>query len=109
MGDPEHQAKMEEHEAQMQAHMEQMEEARARLDALVATMSSATGEARIDASTAVVAELAAQHQRMHEHMRSMMGHGMTGHGMMGGCMMRHGEGAEGHGQGHGEKHEADRG
>lgn len=100
-GDSEHQAMMEEHEREMQAHMERMEEARARLDQLVAAMNAAAGEARVDATAAVVAELAAQHQMMHEHMRSMRGHGMMDHGMMGRCRSGHEEhekreGHEGH-------------
>ena len=51
--------------------MHQEAAAEARLAALVATMNSATGEARVPAMAAVINELVEQHQAMHARMGAM--------------------------------------
>lgn len=92
------------HEA-MQSQMKTMDD---KLAALVATMNGAKGDARLDATVAVVNELVAQRTALRDMaMGAMGGHGgmgmgMTpGHGMMhGGCM----EGGEGHREMHGAMH-----
>lgn len=94
-----HEAMMARHETMMAQHeamMAAMKAADARLDSLVAEMSSATGDAKVNAVTAVVAELVTQHEAMHAHMAEMMGQGT--HGMMCGP-------GEGHGQDHPNKPE----
>lgn len=58
----------------MQAHqkmMEQMKATDARLDTLVQQMNGATGQAKVDATAAVVSELVTQRKTMHEGMDSM--------------------------------------
>jgi hypothetical protein len=55
--------------------MARMEESDRRLDELVSTMNSATGQAKVDAIAAVVNELVTQHRQMHQR---MMGQGMRG-------------------------------
>lgn len=51
--------------------MAEMKAADAKLDALVATMNTATGEDRLAAVTAVVNELVRQHKGMHARMGEM--------------------------------------
>ncbi len=58
--------------------MAEMKAADAKLDALVAAMNTATGDAKVGAVAAVVTELVAQHKAMQGHMGQMMG----GRGMM---------------------------
>lgn len=60
--------------------MAEMKAADAKLDALVATMNTATGENRIAAVTAVVNELVRQHKGMHARMGEMQ-QMMGGRGM----------------------------
>ncbi|HKE88597.1 MAG TPA: hypothetical protein VKB50_32790 [Vicinamibacterales bacterium] len=60
--------------------MAEMKAADAKLDALVASMNSATGEDRIAAVTAVVNELVRQHKGMHARMGEMQ-QMMGGHAM----------------------------
>jgi hypothetical protein len=50
-----------------------MEASDARLDQLVQTMNSATGQKKVDAMAAVINELIAQRKQMRGHMRQMMG------------------------------------
>lgn len=77
----------------MQEHMQAMD---AELDRLVATMRSATGDAKAEATAAVVETLVEQRKSMHsmmlEHqpkmMRHMMEHMGTGEGMSGCPMMQ---------------------
>ena len=60
--------------AMMKMHDQMMAETRAtdaRLDALVKDMNSATGNAKVDAVTAVVNELARQNKAAHERMGQM--------------------------------------
>ena len=85
-------AMMARHE-QMREQMKQQRAANdAELDRLVAEMDSATGEAQVAATAAVVKELVKQHEArqgmMMERHPMMMGHGMKHEGM-------------GHGMGHG--------
>lgn len=90
------QAMMEKHQ-QMMADMKAADE---RLDTLVATMESAAGQAKVDATAAVVAELVTQRKSMHERMMSMhqgtMGHMadhmQAGPGSMASCPMMKGMG-----------------
>jgi hypothetical protein len=69
-------AMMAEHEKMMA----DMNAADQRLDGLVATMNSATGQAKVDATAAVVSELVAQRKAMRDRMMSAE-HGMMGHMM----------------------------
>lgn len=86
------QAMMAHHQA-MQEHMQAMD---AELDRRVATMRSATGDAKADATAAVVETLVEQRKSMHsmmlEHqpkmMRHMMEHMGRGEGMSGCPMMQ---------------------
>jgi hypothetical protein len=75
---------MGEHDPEMmarhQAMMAEHEQMMARVDSLAAAMNEAGGEARVDAMTALLNELVAQHRAMHDHMREMMMHGMKGEG-----------------------------
>lgn len=66
--------------------MAEMKAGHARLDQLLQEMKGATGPAKVDAVAAAVAELAAQHKAMHEHMGTMHGRMMTM--MAGRAMMR---------------------
>jgi hypothetical protein len=67
--------------AQHQKMMDEMKAMDARLDGLVQTMNTAQGQAKVDATAAVVTELVQQRKTMHERMMTMH-HGMMGH-MMG--------------------------
>ena len=61
-------------QSMMAAHQKMMEEMKAmdaRLDTLVQTMNSATGPAKVDATTAVVTELVSQRKTMRERMSGM--------------------------------------
>lgn len=62
--------------------MAQMKAAGAKLDALVKEMNAARGNAKVDATAAVVTELVQQHRSMHEHMEQMHQQMMGGRGMM---------------------------
>jgi hypothetical protein len=62
--------------------MADMKAADAKLDALVKEMNAASGNARVDAMAAVVAELVRQNRSMHEHMVQMHQQMMGGRGMM---------------------------
>lgn len=84
--------------AARQKTMEEMKAMDAKLDGLVQTMNSATGQAKTDATAAVVSELVAQRKTMRERMEKMQG-GMMQHmmehmqmggekGMMGCPMMK---------------------
>ena len=64
--------------------MAEMKANRARLDALVKEMNSASGNAKFDATAAVVAELVRQQNTMYERMGQMHEQMMSGRGMMGG-------------------------
>ena len=81
-------ARCQEMMAGRQKMMDEMRAADTRLDSLVTRMNSAKGDdERLDALTAVLNELVAQHRKMHEHMASMpqmMGHAMQH--MAGGAM-----------------------
>jgi hypothetical protein len=69
----------------MQAHqkmMEDMKAADARLDTLVEKMNGATGQAKVDATSAVVSELVTQRKTMFDRMEGM-------HGQMMQHMMEH--------------------
>lgn len=66
----------EEMAARHEEMMVEMEAASARLDSLVAAMTTAEGSAKVDAISAVVAELVAQNRAMHEGMMKMHGHMM---------------------------------
>ena len=73
---------MAKHEA-MKAEMAAMD---ARLDALVAAMNAATGSQKVDATAAVVNEMATQRKAMRDHMMAMgpqMMRHMMHHGGMG--------------------------
>ncbi len=61
----------------MMAHMKEMD---AGLDTLVQTMNSATGQAKVDATAAVVNELVTQRKAMRDGMEKMQG-GMMQHMM----------------------------
>jgi hypothetical protein len=52
--------------------MKMMEASDARLDQLVQTMNTATGQKKVDAMAAVINELIAQRKQMRGHMRQMM-------------------------------------
>jgi hypothetical protein len=67
--------------------MAEMKANRARLDALVTEMNSASANAKVDAIAAVVTELVRQQTAMHERMGQMHEQMMTGRGMMGGRNM----------------------
>jgi hypothetical protein len=62
--------------------MAEMKAASAKLDALVKDMNAATGEAKINALSAVVTELVNQQKAMHERMGQMHQQTMGGRGMM---------------------------
>ena len=62
--------------------MAQMKAADAKLDALVKEMNAATGNAKVNATAAVVTELVLQNRSMHEHMGQMHHQMMGGRGMM---------------------------
>ena len=62
--------------------MAEMKAADSRLDALVKEMNAASGDAKVNAVTAVVTELVRQHKSMHERMGQMHEHMMGGRGMM---------------------------
>lgn len=62
--------------------MADMKAADAKLDALLKEMNAASGNARVDAMAAVVAELVRQNRSMHEHMVQMHQQMMGGRGMM---------------------------
>jgi membrane-bound ClpP family serine protease len=64
--------------------MAEMKGNRARLDALVQQMNTASGNAKVDAIAVVVTELVRQQNTMHERMGQMHEHMMSGRGMMGG-------------------------
>lgn len=66
--------------AQHEKMMTEMKAADQRLGELVARMNSASGQAKVDATAAVVAELVSQRKSMHEPMMTMQ-HGMAGHMM----------------------------
>jgi hypothetical protein len=74
--------KMSAHHDKMMADMKAADE---KLDALVAKMNGAKGNAKVDAMAAVVNELVAQRKMMRGQMMQcpMMGQGMKGGGMMG--------------------------
>jgi len=57
--------------AKRQAMMDEMHAMDARLDELVAKMNAASGDAKLDATAAVVTELAAQRQQMRSMMQTM--------------------------------------
>lgn len=60
----------------MAAHQKMLDEVKAmdsRLDDLTQKMNTATGQAKIDATAAVVSELVSQRKTMREHMESMQG------------------------------------
>ena len=60
----------------MQAHQKMMEDMKAmdaRLDTLVQQMNSATGQAKVDATAAVVSELVTQRKTMFDRMEGMHG------------------------------------
>jgi hypothetical protein len=57
--------------ASRQKMMEDMKAMDAQLDTLVQKMNGATGQAKVDATAAVVAELVSQRKTMHERMASM--------------------------------------
>jgi hypothetical protein len=60
-------AMMAKHEA-MKAEMASMD---ARLDSLVAAMNAATGSQKVDATAAVITEMATQRKAMRDHMMAM--------------------------------------
>jgi hypothetical protein len=66
--------------ADRQQLMEEMKASDERLNQLVQTMNAASGQAKVDATAATVAELVAQRSRMHERMMRMH-EGMMGHMM----------------------------
>jgi hypothetical protein len=69
--------------AMMANHEKQMADMKAadqRLDGLVATMNAASGQAKVDATAAVVTEIAAQRKTMRDGMMNMQG-GMMSHMM----------------------------
>lgn len=61
--------------------MAEMTAADAKLDVLVKDMDAATGDAKVDATAAVVSELVRQHKAMHARM-GQMHQRMMGRGMM---------------------------
>jgi hypothetical protein len=65
-----------------QQMMADMNAADAKLDQLVQQMNAASGEAKVDATAAVVTELVRQQKSMHAHMGKMHDE------MMGGMMMK---------------------
>ena len=70
-------------QAMMAEHNKMMAEVQAadqRLDGLVARMTEATGQAKVDATAAVVSEIVAQRKAMHEGMMKMQ-QGMMSHMM----------------------------
>ena len=67
--------------------MAEMKGNRARLDAMVQQMNSASGNAKVDAIAVVVTELVRQQNTMYERMGQMHEHMMSGRGMMGGRNM----------------------
>ena len=67
--------------------MAEMKGNRAKLDALVQQMNSASGNAKVDAMAVVVTELVRQQNTMYERMGQMHEHMMSGRGMMGGRNM----------------------
>ncbi|MBI2189038.1 MAG: hypothetical protein HYU37_18220 [Acidobacteria bacterium] len=62
--------------------MAEMKAADSKLDALVRDMNAATGNAKVDATAAVVTELVRQNRSMHERMGQMHQQMMGGCGMM---------------------------
>jgi vancomycin resistance protein YoaR len=62
--------------------MAEMKAADSKLDALVKEMNAATGDAKVNAVAAVVAELVRQNRSMHERMGQMHEQMMGGRGMM---------------------------
>jgi membrane-bound ClpP family serine protease len=64
--------------------MAEMKGNRAKLDALVQQMNTASGNAKVDAIAVVVTELVRQQNTMYERMGQMHEHMMSGRGMMGG-------------------------
>jgi hypothetical protein len=62
--------------------MADMKAAGARLDALVKDMNATSGDAKVTAIAAVVAELVAQQKSMHERMGQMHQQMLGGRGMM---------------------------
>lgn len=70
-----------------QQMMAEMKDNRAKLDALVQQMNSASGNAKVDAIAAVVTELVRQQNTMQDRMGQMHEHMMSGRGMMGGRSM----------------------
>ena len=70
-----------------QKMMADMKAADEKLAALVATMNTAKGDAKVTALAQVVSELVVQHKAMHEHM-GMMEMMMGGGGMNGGMMKK---------------------
>jgi conjugal transfer/entry exclusion protein len=67
--------------------MAEMKGNRAKLDALVQQMNSASGNAKVDAIAVVVTELVRQQNTTYERMGQMHEHMMSGRGMMGGRNM----------------------
>ena len=67
--------------------MAEMKGNRAKLDALVQQMNSASDNAKVDAIAAVVTELVRQQNTMYERMGQMHEQMMSGRGMMGGRNM----------------------
>lgn len=66
--------------AQHEKMMTEMKAADQRLSDLVAKMNSASSQAKVDATAAVVNELVSQRKAMHEHMMAMQ-HGVASHMM----------------------------
>ena len=64
--------------------MAEMKGNRAKLDALVQQMNTASGNAKVDAIAVVVTELVRQQNTMSERMGQMHEHMMSGRGVMGG-------------------------
>jgi hypothetical protein len=62
--------------------MAEMKAGDAKLDALVAEMNAATGDAKVTAVAAVASELVRQQKSMHDHMGQMHQQMMGGRGMM---------------------------
>lgn len=99
---PEHCRQMMERHQQMQQRTRQMDQ---ELETLVQRMNAARGEAKVEATAAVVSELVEQRKAMHEGMKEMRS-GRMGHMMA--CPMMQGmtgmEGMEGmHGMQHGHE------
>jgi hypothetical protein len=82
---PAQQSNMADMMTQHQQMMAAMKAGDAKLDALVKAMNAAAGDAKVNATAAVVNELVRQHQAMHAHMGQMHQHMM---GMGRGRMMR---------------------